>query len=588
MSRTLIEQEGIDIVRKYIRKNGFMVPYMDENDKTPMWDGYIYVYKKNINNINENNALFDFRVPVQVKTTKLIDDDVFPNSAHFDIPINNLRNYQTDGGLVFFYVLYKDGDNNHEIYCDYLTKEKLKVILGKTTSTITKSVTLEKITNNPAEFRRNLRMVHLQSGHTVIDINKLDQQRVRSFTLIVDKDNEKEDRVSSLTRHSVNVLVNIEGLNDSLYLFGNPAKLQIVTTKEVPVSINGRVFYHSISTQYKDDGLYLLFGKSTYIRIPNDTQFKARVDLTYQTQSTSLDEVINDLDFIISFVQTQSLFIDNRLLELEGLKSESRNIDSFKKELIFWKNVKKVFGLLHVRGDLNPSNLQKKDYDNLNLLVNSFIFNKPVYNPNIQEQIYDLEICGLHIYIFAKRVKDNYFTLCDIYSILHSCYKDENNIFHDSTPLSIIFNLAKLPSNLYLDNIIQEYEKYIKFNDSIYERATLDLLNMLLHYDIIQDNYLIEAAFNLSCWLVKQKSITKEERLVFKLNYFQTKIRLSGSLSSNEIEELIKMRIHDDGYNFARYLLVGNKEKATFYFRKLNENQKNILKSQPIYHFMNI
>ena len=586
MSNILTEQEGIDSVKRYIRKNGYMIPYLDENDKYPMWDGFINVYKKNIKNINENNDFFDYRLPVQVKSTRLKEDDDFPSIAHFQVSISNLISYHTDGGLVFFYVYIKN--NVSQIYCNYLTKIKIKQIIDDASDINSKSITLEKITEDPLEFRRQLRVVQLQRQHNVINLDEIDLNNVTTFTLIVDKENVKEDKILSLVRNKVNILVNMKGLNESLYAIGEPTCVQLIKSDDVVVSVNGKNYYNKMPRKIKDDGIYLYFGESTFMRLPLEDQTSAKVYLEYKTKGTSLDVVINDLDFIVNLVETQKIKLGNATLELENLSQRTCSLKSFKNELSFWKNVKNLFDLLHFRGELNLTTLVNKDYENLNLLIKSFIYDEPVYNSLIQEQLYDVEVGDFHICVYAKKDKENYFRLCDIYKIVHACYVDENKLYRDSPPLSFIFCMERLPSNLYLDNIEKEYGNYQEYNDRLSERATLDLLNMLNHYDNNKDDYILDAALKLSKWLLKQKKLSAEERIVFKLNYYQTLLRYKSTFAPNEIEELIKMKIKDDGCNFARYLLVGNKEKAISYFNKLDNNQKTILESQPIYHFMNL
>ena len=586
MSRTLIEQEGIDTVKRYIRKNGYMIPYLDENDKYPMWDGFINVYMKNIININENNVFWDYRLPVQVKATRLKEEDDFPPIAHFQVPISHLISYYTDGGLVYFYVLIKN--NVSQIYCNYLTKIKIKQIIDDASDINSKSITLEKITEDPLEFRRHLRVVQLQRQHNVINLDEIDLNNVTTLTLIVDKENVEEDKIVSLVRNKVNILVNMKGLKESLYAIGEPTRVQLIKSDDVDVSVNGKIYYNKMPRKAKDDGVYLYFGESTFMRLPLEDQTNAKVYLEYKTKGSSLDIVINDLEFIINLVETQKIKLGNATLELDDLSQSAVSLKSFKNELSFWKNVKNLFELLHIRGELNPTTLDNKDYDNLNALIKSFLYDEPVYNSLIQEQLYDVEVGGFHICVYAKKDKENYYKLCDIYKIVHSCYVDENKLYRDSSPLSFIFCMERLPSNLYLDNIEREYGKYQEYNDRLSEIATLDLLNMLNHYDKNNDDYILDAALKLSSWLLKQKKLSAEERIVFKLNYYQTLSRSKNKLSSDDIEELIKMRIKDDGCNFARYLLVGNKEKAISYFNKLDDNQKTILKSQPIYHFMNI
>ena len=585
MSRTLIEQEGIDIVRKYIRKNGFMVPYLDENDKTPMWDGEIFVYKKNIRNIDESSDFFDYKVSVQVKAHQLKNNEDFPSEAYYRLPIYVINSYKANGGLVFFYVYIKD-DNNSQIYCSYLTKNKLTRLLENNKGSKSASIKLDKITTNQGDFRRQLRFVNIQKTRNQVDLQTCDLRNFKSFTLIVDTEDDNEDKMLSLVQHNVNILVNYEGINEGLYMFDGPASVELQQLKDLKVSINGKIFFNSFSRKLKKDGQYFLFGKSTYMRLPLTNQDNVKIDFKFEIKSTTVDEVINDLDFIISLVEEKRVCIGKGYFELDGLTTQSSPLLLFKEQLQFWKNVKKLKSILHIRGDINPTLLSKNDYDDLNVLIDSFIFNKPIYNPNAEERPYLIETCGLRIYFYTKRISEDKFKLLDIYQSLFSRYIDVNGIERFSPPYSFIFCLEELPSNLYLDNIVKDYENFRKYNDKVSSRANDDLLNLLNHFDRTNDPYILDAAVKLSQWLKKQKTSDKVEKIIYKLNYYQTIKRKNGSLNADEAEELVKMKIQDDLCNYGRYLLLDNKSKSLYFFNKLPDDQKESLKTMPIFHFM--
>ncbi len=97
MDRGIIEEKGIYAVSEYLTDIGYIKPYLSSNDKTPMWDGSLFVYKSKD---DFNKERFDYRVPVQVKASEF-DGDVFPEKTSYSIEITDLKNYLNDGGLVF-------------------------------------------------------------------------------------------------------------------------------------------------------------------------------------------------------------------------------------------------------------------------------------------------------------------------------------------------------------------------------------------------------------------------------------------------------------------------------------------------------
>lgn len=64
MDRTDIEEETISVLKTYFRRNGYVRTYVSENDKTPRWDGNLFIYSEEE---KRDNSTFLFKIPVQVK-----------------------------------------------------------------------------------------------------------------------------------------------------------------------------------------------------------------------------------------------------------------------------------------------------------------------------------------------------------------------------------------------------------------------------------------------------------------------------------------------------------------------------------------
>lgn len=138
MDRSIIEEKGIYAVSEYLSDIGYIKPYLSSNDKTPMWDGCLYVYKSKE---DFNNERFDYRVPVQVKASEF-DGEIFPETTSFPIEVIILRNYLKDGGLAFFKVLIKGREK--EVYCSFLTKPLIEDIINSCKEQTTKNISLSK------------------------------------------------------------------------------------------------------------------------------------------------------------------------------------------------------------------------------------------------------------------------------------------------------------------------------------------------------------------------------------------------------------------------------------------------------------
>ena len=111
-----IESHAADEVKKFFRFKGFIKPYIDENDKTPLWDGNLFVYSDKESKANE---YFKYKIPVQVKG-KWLKKGCLPEIISHAISKKELQKYRGDGGVLFFKVVFNQSQS--QIYFRFLNK----------------------------------------------------------------------------------------------------------------------------------------------------------------------------------------------------------------------------------------------------------------------------------------------------------------------------------------------------------------------------------------------------------------------------------------------------------------------------------
>lgn len=96
-------------LKQIIAKTDFLVPYINDKDKEPIWDGAVHVFSN-----TDKKAEHDLgRVPVQVKgrgVKKLPKDRI-----SFEETYSNMVNYRNEGGVVYV-VVKVDSDNQTKMY----------------------------------------------------------------------------------------------------------------------------------------------------------------------------------------------------------------------------------------------------------------------------------------------------------------------------------------------------------------------------------------------------------------------------------------------------------------------------------------
>lgn len=119
------EALAVAAVKTAIAKTDYLVDYIKDKDKEPMWDGSIYAYFSK----RKSNADWNGKAAVQVKGKNLEALDT--EEIKYDIEVVDMKNYKREGGLLFF-VVGIDEDGNTKIFYKALTPYLInKILEGK-------------------------------------------------------------------------------------------------------------------------------------------------------------------------------------------------------------------------------------------------------------------------------------------------------------------------------------------------------------------------------------------------------------------------------------------------------------------------
>ena len=99
MDSNAIETLSISAVRDSIDVCKYLQQYIESNDKSPSWDGYVNIY----DGTDKAKAHMKGRMPVQVKGKECTDHSA--EAISFSADVSDLRNYLYDGGAMYFVVL---------------------------------------------------------------------------------------------------------------------------------------------------------------------------------------------------------------------------------------------------------------------------------------------------------------------------------------------------------------------------------------------------------------------------------------------------------------------------------------------------
>ena len=165
-----IEKAAVGAVRAYVDSCPRLDSIINENDKTPFWDGDIFVYKsKSI--ANEN---FYGRVPVQVKGRK-------SPTSYFLIKRKDAEAFRADRGCLFFKVIIKDKPSGAydatKIFYAFLSSDSIDTLLLKKTKTI--RIDLKEIPEDHSIFEKEV--IEFSSRRNEVKVEKSSPDEIQSI-----------------------------------------------------------------------------------------------------------------------------------------------------------------------------------------------------------------------------------------------------------------------------------------------------------------------------------------------------------------------------------------------------------------------
>lgn len=175
-----IEESATTALKAALLRCPILDSYIDSNDKTPSWDGTVFVYKSEKTK-KENLA---GRVPIQIKGTEKV---IVSDTATFSCSVADLNNYYKDGGCVFFLISVDLSSGNSRIFYKTLLVVDLdKIIKGagkQKTSTIHLNLfptAANEISSIFMEFTDNVHMLNVAVSRAVHSLAVVTSQDPRN------------------------------------------------------------------------------------------------------------------------------------------------------------------------------------------------------------------------------------------------------------------------------------------------------------------------------------------------------------------------------------------------------------------------
>ena len=129
-------------VEEYIDRCPRLEPVLQSNDKTPIWDGEIYVYGKERHKVEDFSAI----VHLQIKGSASAKGNFYRIDRAY------VEAYKADRGCVF--LLHQQREGSSKLLYAILSVKQIDALLQQSTKTI--KIDLKEIPTNPLDFQKEL------------------------------------------------------------------------------------------------------------------------------------------------------------------------------------------------------------------------------------------------------------------------------------------------------------------------------------------------------------------------------------------------------------------------------------------------
>jgi len=584
MNSKRIEEIAVAAVRNEILKNDFLSDEIPVNDKTPSWDGEIWLF----NNKNQKKDTLFGKVPVQIKgkTVKKISDEV----TKYPINKSDLNNYYRNGGIFYFVIELIDSENTQIFYLSLLPidiKQILNEMEGnKSKKTITKKFKKLPSTERGLEFlTRNFIYHSRKQGISLIDtIKAKDFDSYTTKVIFPSKDTLRDN----IFEYGTYMYGRINRLNLDIPLYKLDFE-KIAEETDIYIGLNDKVIYDEVIRVIEKGKITLEFGKSFVLRLPKFIDDQNQVEIQFNEQG-SLQDRIKDCRFMQKICSEKKISINHYEIPIESVDGIGNGIKRIENYVIYLEEILETFNRLKVPFECDFKLLGKEDIQKIEILRDAIIYKNysrlklAAANYFLKFIIGDLKITLVSLKVNEEWLVFNLFDLNAINKSFNIMVTSKDKIQKAMHSPYIMFEVDELFS---LDNlnikVIESSLTQVDYNNDYAVQLTNNfLLNVLKYFD--KNNHreeILDFVLNVYNYLTQMEN----NDLLNFLNKMQA-IKRQREFTWEEKEEIINRKNqshHSNEILCAFFILLGSKIEFEVNFNKLSEEQKKVFISYPIY-----
>lgn len=557
------EQISIMAVNKLlmVSSKGRIQSYISDNDKEPMWDGHIYIYKESG---SEKRDDFLFRIPVQVKSKEV---KRFDNKfLSYPIDIVCLKSYFNDNGIIYFVVEVKVDDYGREetkIFYKVLLPSDIKKILDNTLENqISKNIHLNRILTTKSNFY-----------DVCFQFNEL--RKIQSIELInnpmpLEKVQDKEIKI--IMPNGFNDLLN--GDFYSYCLLNDNMKVPVEFPDkfiECTIALKNTIDFNNKS--FTNCKKHITHTGEVYFTFGDGIVFKKDKKLTIKPSEDNVNERLKTLEYILTILINKE--------KISYPQNEMRLISQLEEEKRLLEDIINVCS----RFNINTNMVRLKDFNEGDFKVLNLLLNVKMKGTMTGGQIECLIVDFLKYKIALYKVTyEDSVVFYDFYSNkINLCivgeYEDKKVEFSRFALVDERFFICE-NSNIKLirDSIVPFKEGDEEILSNYYNQLILALIKA---WDISHNKKIIDLIEYLMELIKGHLGYDIET-----INKLQIKYRVNNGLSHKDKEELYRIKFKEEISNdkvCAICILLEDYEGFEERFEKLLKEEQENFKKYPIY-----
>ena len=560
MANIDIEKRGINILKGKILECKHMLPYLGENDKTPGWDGTIYLYDKNEKNKQYSNKFFKGKIQVQVKATEKIRNNSYSIEKIY------LEMFAKDGNGTLLFVV--DVTNKKVYYKNLFQVEIEKILEQFKNGQKTKSIKIELAESEGKNIIDKVCENFWEHSKIQRNVTKIDSQNYNDIL---------EDNMEfKITKFDEDMYVYIKDNRTKKYnyMLNDIQEIMMTNSRKIEILSNNNKYLLKIEYVFSDMKLKKVIIGDT-ITISTTT---SRID--FELENTNIKDTIEIIKFILDCIKEQKIEIKDLLsIDLKGFPKEYGIF--FEERLAYLKKIQNKLNKYGVEFENKIKDFNEDDWKMFNILINLNNYKKAQEN-----NIVYLEIKDKFIFVLLIKEKEG---LIKDYNYFEEIKESFECILGDKLyKFSPYITLKKEELIKALNMNTRTIEKSIKkiYTPELSEYYNSFLLEVFKAYDETKETKWLKLAEMIITLIISKE---KENNNIYIINKYQI-LKRKRKLTDKEKNKLKAIYDSDDNIMIKAScaILIGNSYDFKFNFEKLKKKEKEEFQKYPIYNLFNL